>query len=478
MKPQSRRLASLPAMALLWLAHAAPSQAAIDLIAVGSLTRSADLSGLTGPLENGVDPGNALGGIGSGLAWAGGSSFLALPDRGPNATAWNGAVDNTTSYVARWQTLNLALTANPGGALPYSLTPTLTATTLLYSASALNYGAVTPGINRAGRFYFDGRSDNFAAGTSLNPANARLDPEGLRVAGDGRSVFVSDEYGPYVYQFDRATGQRLRSYALPANLAIANLNAQGAAEISGNASGRVANKGMEGLAISPDGSTLYGFMQSPLAQDGGDGGRYNRILKIDLASGAVQQFAYDNRIGSKNYNSSELLAINDHQFLVLERDGKGLGDGSAAVVKQLRLVDLTGATEVSAISGAANLASAARSSSLFLDIKADLVGKHGYADTAVPAKLEGAAFGADIVEAGTAYHTLYLANDNDFVPGVAGSNRFFVYRFTDADLAAAGGNALVNQSISAVPETGTWALLLVGLAGLVPLSRQRARPAA
>ncbi len=81
-----------------------------------------------------------LGGIGSGLAWAGGNTFLALPDRGPNATAYTGgsAVDNTTSYIARFQTVTLNLTATPSGGLPYTLTPTLTGTTLLYSDSALN----------------------------------------------------------------------------------------------------------------------------------------------------------------------------------------------------------------------------------------------------------------------------------------------------------------------------------------------------
>ncbi|OYU72573.1 MAG: pyruvate-binding protein, partial [Burkholderiales bacterium PBB5] len=187
---------------------------------------------------------------------------------------------------------------------------------MLYSPTALTYGAVAPTGNTASRFYFDGRSDNFAAGSSLSPANARLDPEALRVSNDGRSVFIADEYGPYVYQFDRSTGARTRTFTLPSTFGISALSSAGATEISGNTTGRVANKGMEGLAITPNGQTLYGFMQSPLAQDGGDGGRYNRIVQIDIASGTVKQFAYDNRIGTKNYNSSELLAINDHQFLV------------------------------------------------------------------------------------------------------------------------------------------------------------------
>ena len=50
---------------------------------------------------------------------------------------------------------------------------------------------------------------------------------------------------------------------------------------------------------------------------------------------------------------SEIVAINHHQFLVDERDGKGLGDGSVAGVKQLFRIDLAGATEVSALTGSA-----------------------------------------------------------------------------------------------------------------------------
>ena len=91
------------------------AQAAPTLIAIGTLTGTADLSGLTGNLENGL-AGNILGGMGSGLTWAGGNTFLATPDRGPNATAYNPLVDDTTSYISRFQTLTLNLTATANGA--------------------------------------------------------------------------------------------------------------------------------------------------------------------------------------------------------------------------------------------------------------------------------------------------------------------------------------------------------------------------
>ena len=453
------------------------AQADIGLIARGSLSGSlSDLSGLSAPLESGV-AGDLLGGMGSGLAWAGGSTFLALPDRGPNATAWSGgaALDNTTSFIARWHTVTLGLSATPSGGLPFTLTPTLTGTTLLYASDSLNYGAAVPAINGGGRNYFSGRSDNFAAGkNSLNSLNARLDPEGVRVSNDGRSVFVSDEYGPYVYQFDRATGERTRTFTLPDNFAIANLSSTGAAEISGNTSGRVANKGMEGLAITPDGKTLVGFEQSPLIQDGADGGRANRIVTIDIASGAVKQFAYDNQVGGKNYNSSEIVALNDHQFLVLERDGKGLGDGSEAKFKQLQLVDLTGAQDVSGLSGEAALLAKAPSKSLFLDLRSAL-NAAGIDNARIPAKLEGLAFGSDVMIDGVLTHTLYVANDNDFLANVGGvdnPNQWFVFGFTDADLAALGAGPYVAQ---AIPEPQTYVLMLAGLLAVGHVARRRQR---
>jgi hypothetical protein len=477
------------------LASTSAAHATIELIATGSLSGTAsDLSGLTGNLENGVSA-SLLGGMGSGLAWAGGNTFLALPDRGPNAASYNATVDNTTSYIARFQTVTLDLTAAPtGSALPYTLTPTLKGTTLLYSTTPLNYGSTAglpngaPALNSAGKYYFTGRSDGFATGTGLNssnPDNARLDPEGIRVSNDGKTAFISDEYGPYIYKFNALTGERIGTITLPSNLSVNNLSTNGATEISGNTSGRVANKGMEGLAITPDGSKLVGFMQSPLIQDGGDKTRYNRIITVNTSTGLTHEYAYDNLIGSKSFNSSEILALNDHQFLVLERDGSGLGDGSTAAVKQLRLVDIAGATDVSALSGAAALAPYALSTSKAIDIFKILTDAGIPADL-IPAKLEGMAFGEDIVDNGVTKHTLYLGNDNDFLNSVVTAshgtvsydNKWYVFSFSDTDLTGIkAGTTFTQQGIAtmpAVPEPASYAMVLAGLS-VAALMRRRVR---
>ena len=452
------------------ITHAAPV-----LLAMGTLTQSAagteaDLSGLSAPMENGV-AGNLLGGIGSGLAYAGGNTFIATPDRGPNATPYKSAVDDTVSYIDRFQTIGMGLVANPnyvpGTNQPYLLNPTLNATTLLWSASPLNYGdgsayglgSGAPALNSADVNYFTGRSDNFSTpGLSTNPANARLDPEAVRVSNDGRSLFVSDEYGPYVYQFDRATGERIRTFAVPDNLAVSTLGPTTVAEDSpNNTTGRVANKGMEGLAITPDGKTLVGIIQAPALQDKN---KYLRIVTFDIATGqATHEYAYQLTTGS---GVSDLVAINDHEFLVDERDGKGLGDGSAAVIKQVFKIDITGATDVMNEASLSNSTmtgknAVAKSALPVVDLVA-LLNAAGIAGTDIPAKIEGLAFGPDLVFNATDYHTLFIANDNDFLPTEAGPNQFYVVGIPFTDLPG--------YQEQQVPVAPTLWLIGAGLLGL------------
>jgi hypothetical protein len=438
------------ALGLLTASH---SQAQITLLAVGNLDQSragsfADLSGLTYKLENGA-PANLLGGLGSGIAYASGNTFLALPDRGPNAVPFDSALDDTVSYINRFHTITMDLDPNTTGTgLPFTLTPRLRATTLLGtfltplvygSGSGLGVGSGVPPLNNFLFHFFTGRSDNFDANrNSGDPNDARFDTEGIRVSNDGLSVFISDEYGPYVYQFSRLTGMRIRSYQLPTDFYVPNLRPVGNDEISGNTVGRTANKGMEGLAITPDGRTLAGIMQNALIQDASAGAtKLLRIVTIDIASGHTQQYAYLLTTGS---GVSEIVALNDHEFLVDERDGKGRGDGSTAKVKQLFKIDLAGAVDISAMDGT-TAATQAVNKTLFLDL-VTLLTSNGITAGEIPAKIEGVAFGPDVKKGHTTLHTLWIANDNDFLETVAdpsgvqipNSNQFFVVGFTDADL--------------------------------------------
>ena len=442
------------------------------LIAVGEMDQSkagpfADLSGLTNLLENG-DSANLLGGLGSSLAWASGNTFLALPDRGPNAinfanVAEGTAIDNTVTFIPRFHTITMDLKENKDAGLPFTLEPRLRATTLLYSTDSLVYGAANPATglpsgvppqNTDTRHFFTGRSDAFdPTKNSGNPLNARRDTESIRVSNDGKFVYISDEYGPYVDEYERSTGRHTRSFQMPAHLFVSNLNSIGNTEISGNTSGRTANKGMEGLAITPDGKTLVGIIQAALIQDANQGKAAKKLLRIevmDIASGqTINEFAYGLTDGS---GVSEICALNNHEFLVDERDGDGRANGDAAVVKEIFKIDINGAVDVTNMDGL-TAATHEIPKTLFLDVKQALVNA-GFDPTNIPAKIEGVTLGDDI-ELGHGQgklHTLWVANDNDFlaeVPDPLGNlipngNQFFVFGFTDASL---GGSQMILQKV-------------------------------
>ena len=162
-----------------------------------------------------------------------------------------------------------------------------------------------------------------------------------------------------------------------------------------------------------------------------------------MASGATHEYAYGLTTGS---GVSEMVALNNHEMIVDERDGKGLGDGSKAKYKQLFKIDLTGATDVSNMDGL-TAATHEIPKTLFLDIVSVLTA-NGFTTSTIPAKIEGLAFGPDVTIGGATTHTLWVANDNDFLQdygGVAGSNpnQFFVFGFKDSDL---GGSVFVPQT--------------------------------
>lgn len=85
----------------------------------------------------------------------------------------------------------------------------------------------------------------------------------------------------------------------------------------------------------------------------------------------------------------------------------------------------------------------------FLDI-VSLLTANGVPAGLIPAKIEGVSLGPDVSWNGNIVHTLWVANDNDFLIQATDSkgntidnpNQFFVFGFSDADL---GGSPLLLQ---------------------------------
>jgi outer membrane protein assembly factor BamB len=178
----------------------------VQFIGTGYLDgRGTDRSGLPSALlEDGVSPMNGLNGIGSGMTYTGYQNrFVLLPDRGPNKVEYKGGaeVDFTTSYANRIQSFDIKVVQDPGRPTGWRVDLSHVGTTLLKNAANEQY----IGISTA--FANDGKP------------NRRLDSEGVGIAPDG-TIWISDEYGPHILQFDQ-TGKQIGRLPAPEGFEIA-----------------------------------------------------------------------------------------------------------------------------------------------------------------------------------------------------------------------------------------------------------------
>jgi hypothetical protein len=383
----------------------------IELVAIGSMPGNVlDKSGLTGNICQAGNPANCVpqaifGGLGSDLTYTGHDSvFIAAPDRGP----FDGLTD--VPFLDRVHFLHITT----------NLTTKQVSTVLLDTRLLKNESGQTF-VGAAGAF------------------DLRLDPEGIRASPSG-TFYISDEYGPYVFEFDRQ-GHLLRRFDLPSTFTIAHPSGDPNAELLGNTSGRQANRGMEGLAISANGSTLYGIMQNALLQDGALAtgttdrvGLNNRILKIDVATGATQEYVYRVEFANRGQGVSEILAINDHEFLVVERDNRSWlsAEPQAPTRKWIYKIDLTGATDVSGtVLPSTTLPSGVTpvQKRLFIDLLEPAYGLQNNDARAIAEKIEGLAWGPDLPDG---RHLLYVISDNDLVP--SRPTQIFAFAIDEAKL--------------------------------------------
>ncbi len=169
-----------------------------------------------------------------------------------------------------------------------------------------------------------------------------LDGEGLAAMQDG-SFWVSDEYGPHIVHFD-AEGKEIGRINPFVNDTRTQLN------LPAEFANRRANRGMEGLAITPDQTTLVGIMQSTMYNPSSAVKNLDitRIVTVNLKKGEIGQYLYKQ---DKAQNSnSEIVALSASEFLLIERDGSLLNGGSepanATAQKLIYKIDLSTGTNL------------------------------------------------------------------------------------------------------------------------------------
>jgi uncharacterized protein YjiK/phosphodiesterase/alkaline phosphatase D-like protein/2',3'-cyclic-nucleotide 2'-phosphodiesterase (5'-nucleotidase family) len=387
-------------------------------------------------------------------------TFNVLPDRGYNNTV---IVPNIYSnYAARIHQV------------PFTFTP-------YYGAGPVAQTQIMPTYSSSTKFtYLDGATTKFTTGLNAVAVNTVMgqsvgtapaangpggattnllsfDAEAIHVFPDG-SGFVSDEYGTYIARFNAAK-QFTKLIQLPASAQphkpVGTLNFDAAAAPT---NGRRNNQGLEGLAVSPDNKRLMALMQSALVQDTSGSQQQTRFntrlyvydiegVKLEnpelIGEYVVQLPRYDLNGNSSGLDvtaaQSEIVAISNTQFLMLPRDGNGLGKSTAdpIVTKTVDLVDFSSATNVrglydeegNQISPAGNLRATITPAKSTVVINllstADLT-KFGFNTNTNPItnaapnqftvaeKIEAMSLVPDTSTASTEDYFLFIANDNDF----------------------------------------------------------------
>ena len=162
-----------------------------------------------------------------------------------------------------------------------------------------------------------------------------FDPESMQVAPDG-TFWFGDEFGPFLLHTD--DNGRLLHAPIPTPGVKAPQNPTLAA---GETPNLASSRGFEGMAISPNGKHLYPMLEGSTAQDKAAGlGSDLRIFEVTVDKGSGATFTgefWRYRMEHPGNSLGDFIAVNNHQFLVLERDG---GAGPTARFKAVFLVDL------------------------------------------------------------------------------------------------------------------------------------------
>ncbi|WP_312993680.1 esterase-like activity of phytase family protein [Chryseobacterium flavum] len=271
---------------------------------------------------NGVDVIN--GGFGSGAAAhpSRKGEFYVITDRGPNTDFLNGKKFLAPNFTPTIMHFKINAEGN---------VEVIKYIKLKNPAGQPITGLPNPeGMGSTGEIAYD------ASGNVLGTDKYGLDSESIVAAPDG-TFWVSDEYGPHIVHYSAEGVEMERISPIGVNTGTRKLPAVLAK--------RRANRGMEGLCMTPDGRTLVGTMQSMMyvpTKALAINKTLTRIVTFDIITGQTRQFLYKQDGGASD-SVCDITAIGNNEFLVIERDGNF---GSQGGIKKVYRISLTGATDV------------------------------------------------------------------------------------------------------------------------------------
>jgi hypothetical protein len=375
----------------------------------------------------------------SGVLKGAGGSYRVLVDNG------FGAQNNSADALLRSYAVNVDFRSAHGGSGTVS-------------AADWHTGASLPAFNAASRITLSDPNNllsikiqadyahyyNNAANPQVDPAiranrlltGADLDPESVRQDRNG-NLWFGDEFGPYLIKTDASGVVQRREIALPGVFAPQNeavLNGSVSANLGGSG-------GFEGMALNASGDKLYTLLEKSVA---GDPAKSLRIDEFDIASESWTGTSFLYQLENDGTAIGDMTAIDDHRFLVIERNGATATSGTP--FKKIYIADTAGVADGGFVTKTelVDLMNIADPD----DLNGDGLTTFSFPYTTIEDVL--------ILDA----NTLLVINDNNFPYGGG------------RELASDHTEFLRISLANPVPEPETYALLLAGL-GLIGFAARR-----
>jgi len=168
---------------------------------------------------------------------------------------------------------------------------------------------------------------------------ADFDIESLRADKKG-NLWFGEEFGPFLVKTD-ASGKVLRAEVTLPNIAPAGSTSTGAfvqspqnPYLAGATPNLGGSRGFEGMAINPSRDKLYTLLEGSVT---GDVAKTLRINEFDVNTEAYTQRVWKYKLDVNGTNIGDMTAVNDHEFLVLERNGATATGGGTPFKKVFKI---------------------------------------------------------------------------------------------------------------------------------------------
>lgn len=153
-----------------------------------------------------------------------------------------------------------------------------------------------------------------------------LDIESFRQLANGHYWF-GEEFGPFLVETDEE-GQ-----VLQAEVPLPGVKSPDNPFLGTETANLGSSRGFEGMALNPAGTTLYTLLEGTVT---GDEAGTLRIHAFDVARRVYTGQVWHYKLDDQGTNIGDMTAVNDHQFLAIERNGT-----TEPRFKKIFLIDLT-----------------------------------------------------------------------------------------------------------------------------------------